>query len=280
MSSRFKYIFIVLLTIVMIIGIKFGKVDDEYFVDLQVNKYYSEIWEYIISSEKLAEKKDFTELQGEILEARNLISSFQNYVKDNYTEEYRQDIVNWSVRLDSVQQIILDEVSRNVNKATALKTQKDIDYAKNSIPENLPDKFKNGIIDTLDNIIVYDNLNDEIYLKAEKVFDSIEETSRKKELEIDLVQKSINSSRKLLEELIEYIYSNEITFYKEEVNQWSVRLDNIQQILINRVSELVNTAEVNKNKDEIQKIKTLISDMPEKFSKDFIDRLNKIDVVN
>lgn len=235
MSSRFKYIFIVLLTIVMIIGIKFGKVDDEYFVDLQVNKYYSEIWEYIISSEELAEKKDFIKLQSEILQARKLISSFQNYVKDNYTEEYRQYIVNWSVRLDSVQQIILDEVIGKVNKATALKTQKDIDYAKNSIPENLPDKFKSGIMNTLDNIVVYGNLDDEIYLRAEKVFDSIEKTSREKELEIDLVQKNINYSRKLLEELKEYIYSNEITFYKEEVNEWSTRLDNIQQILINRV---------------------------------------------
>lgn len=235
MSSRFKYIFIVLLTIMMTIGIKFGKVDDEYFVDLQVNKYYSEIWEYIISSEEFAEKKDFIKLQSEILQARKLISSFQNYVKDNYTEEYRQYIVNWSVRLDSVQQIILDEVIGKVNKATALKTQKDIDYAKNSIPENLPDKFKGGIMNTLDNIVVYDNLDDEIYLRAEKVFDSIEKTSREKELEIDLVQKNINYSRKLLEELKEYIYSNEITFYKEEVNEWSTRLDNIQQILINRV---------------------------------------------
>lgn len=235
MSSRFKYIFIVLLTIMMTIGIKFGKVDDEYFVDLQVNKYYSEIWEYIISSEEFAEKKDFIKLQSEILEARKLISSFQNYVKDNYTKEYRQYIVNWSVRLDSVQQIILDEVIGKVNKATALKTQKDIDYAKNSIPENLPDKFKSGIMNTLDNIVVYDNLDDEIYLRAEKVFDSIEKTSREKELEIDLVQKNINYSRKLLEELKEYIYSNEITFYKEEVNEWSTRLDNIQQILINRV---------------------------------------------
>lgn len=235
MSSRFKYIFIVLLTIMMTIGIKFGKVDDEYFVDLQVNKYYNEIWEYIISSEELAEKKDFIKLQSEILEARKLISSFQNYVKDNYTEEYRQYIVNWSVRLDSVQQIILDEVIGKVNKATALKTQKDIDYAKNSIPKNLPDKFKSGIINTLDNIIVYDNLDDEIYLRAEKVFDSIEKTSREKELEIDLVQKNINYSRKLLGELKEYIYSNDITFYKEEVNEWSTRLDNIQQILINRV---------------------------------------------
>ena len=115
----------------MTIGIKFGKVDDEYFVDLQVNKYYNEIWEYIISSEELAEKKDFIKLQSEILQARKLISSFQNYVKDNYTEEYRQYIVNWSVRLDSVQQIILDEVIGKVNKATALKTQKDIDYAIN-----------------------------------------------------------------------------------------------------------------------------------------------------
>ena len=54
--------------------------------------------------------------------------------------------------MDSVQQIIVDEVSGNVNKAIALNTQKDIDYAKNSIPENLPDKFKNGTINTLDNI--------------------------------------------------------------------------------------------------------------------------------
>lgn len=280
MSNKFKYISIVLLTIVMIIGIKFGKVDDEYFIDVQVNKYYSEIWDCIITSEELEGKDEIDKIQEKVLQGRALIESFEAYVKDDYTEEYKQDVVDWSLRLDAIQQFILDEVNESVNKATALKTQKDIDYARNSIPENLPDKFKNEINNTLNSIVVYEDLDDELYLKAEKVFDSIQKTSREKESEIDLAQANINYSRELLKELTAYIYDNGIEPYKKELFEWSTRLDKLQEIIVNRVNELIVIAEANKNKDEIEEIKNLISDMPEKFSKDLIDKLNKIEVVN
>lgn len=280
MNSRLKYIFIILLTIVMIIGIKFGKVDDEYFIDLQVNKYYSEIWDQIINSEEIEGKVDIEKIQEEVLNTRALIEEFENYVKDDYKDEYKEDVTSWSLRLDSVQQFILDEVNREVNKAVALKTQKDIDNARSFIPENLPDKFKSEITSTLDSIVIYDNLDNEIYLKAEKVFDSIEKASREKESKINLVQKNINNSRQLLKELTAYIYDNDINFYRKELGEWSVRLDKIQQITINRVNELIITAEASKSKDEVEEIKILIKDMPEKFSKDLIERLNKIETIN
>lgn len=280
MNSRLKYIFIILLTIVMIIGIKFGKVDDEYFIDLQVNKYYSEIWDQIINSEEIEGKVDIEKIQEEVLNTRALIEEFENYVKDDYKDEYKEDVTSWSLRLDSVQQFILDEVNREVNKAVALKTQKDIDNARSFIPENLPDKFKSEITSTLDSIVIYDNLDNEIYLKAEKVFDSIEKASREKESKINLVQKNINNSRQLLKELTAYIYDNDINFYRKELGEWSVRLDKIQQITINRVNELIITAEASKSKDEVEEIKSLIKDMPEKFSKDLIERLNKIETIN
>lgn len=280
MSNKFKYISIVLLTIVMIIGIKFGKVDDEYFIDVEVNKYYSEIWDCIITSEEAEGKEDIYKIQEKVLQGRELIESFEAYIQNDNNEEYKQDVVDWSLRLDSIQQFILDKVNEGVNKATALKTKKDIDYARNSIPENLPDKFKIEINNTLDDIIIYENLDDELYLKAEEVFDSIEKTSREKERDIDLVQKNINHARELLKELTAYIYDNEIEPYKKELFEWSVRLDKLQQIVINRVNELIIVAQSNKNKTEVEEIKGLIRDMPEKFSKDLIDKLNKIEVVS
>lgn len=276
MSNKVKLISIILLTIVMAIGVKFGKVDEQYFIDVEVNKYYSEIWNCITEGEELAQTNNLVKLQDKVLEGRKYITDLEEHIKDNYTEDYKKDIVSWSLRFDALQQVVLRAVNEKVEVAVQLKNEKDIDEARTFIPKNLPDKWKQEINGTLDNIEVYEGVSNELYTKAKDTFESILKTSREKELEIPMVQEDINVARKKLKDLTEYIYNNDIQFYRRELGEWSVRLDKLQQIVINRVNELVTEVEKTKDKEEISKIKQSIKDIPEKFSKEFTDRLSKI----
>ncbi|MBB6713506.1 hypothetical protein [Clostridium gasigenes] len=158
MTKKLKIVSIIILTIIMIIGVKFGREKEGFFVDLQINKLYETVNNEIGLTSGNTEKKSY-ELQEDILKSRDLIKEFKDYtIEQNKEAFYNSTVVDWSVKIDGVQQIILSRIIDSINKAKQVKSIDSINEAKLSIPNNLPDKWKEKFEDDIRNIKIHEGL--------------------------------------------------------------------------------------------------------------------------
>ncbi|MCB2287309.1 hypothetical protein LGK99_09425 [Clostridium algidicarnis] len=152
MSKKVKLISIILVTILMLVGLTFGPKNQEYFIDFNFNKLYSKVNNAVTLAVD-NKNKDSYELQEDILAARELVDEFKDYIVANNKEgDYSSQIVAWSVKLDSAQQIILTRVTNSINKAKEVKSSDTINEARSSIPSNMPSKWKDGFEKNIDSI--------------------------------------------------------------------------------------------------------------------------------
>lgn len=260
----------------MIIGVKFMKVDDEYYIDLQVNKYYSDVYQCILQGQDLI-NNNIEEAQEAILNGRVCLNILNKYLVDYKIDQYEEEIIKLSIELDKIQQVILNEINVNVLRAQALRSNEYIVIAKEGIIDNLPDEFRKIFEDSLNSIDIYEDIDDKTYDMAKKAYLSIEELQTWNEDDVYELQKNINKSRENLNDLKVYLDENNVDFYKESLGTWSILIDDVQQKVLNEIDIQVTNVEKNKDRNEAHNILNLINKyIPNDFSNDFIKRLTSI----
>ena len=136
----------------MIVGVKFGVRDQEYFIDFEISRLYTEVNDKVVSLEGKNEEESY-KLQEEILTVREAIEEFKEYIIENDRyEKYNPLIIELGIRVDNSQQIVLNRVIEAINKAKEVNNVEAINKAKLSIPENMPDIWKVNFEKEINNI--------------------------------------------------------------------------------------------------------------------------------
>lgn len=160
MSKKVKIISIIIITIIMIIGVKFGGKDEQYIVDFEINRLHTQVSDSIAVLEANPNTES-EKLQEDILKSREFISEFEKYTEDNNQKEYYLDtLTSWSVRVDNFQQIVITRVVDSIARAKQVGSVKTIDEAKRSIPSNMPSKWKEDFEKDVNTIKPYEGLSD------------------------------------------------------------------------------------------------------------------------
>ena len=154
-----------------------------------------------------------------------------------------------------------------------------MEVAKNSILENLPQVFKEVFTEDINNIIIYEGLEEEAYDLADKAYLSVRKVANQNNVEFsnDIIQNNINEAKRNINELINYINNKEIDNYSDVLGEWSSTLDIIQQHILNDIDKAIGSAEESKKQEDIKLAKDKIpSELPGQWLKVYNDRLEKI----
>lgn len=280
MSSKIKFILIGILTIVMSIGIKFGTKSESYLIDVNIDKYYMQISKVLDKLEKdKLENIELVKLQDDINEARDILKDFQNYTIEKENDNYNETLTVFSLKIDKYQQYILNNIIFNITRAAQVRRVDLLEVAKNSILENLPQVFKEVFTEDINNIIIYEGLEEEAYDLADKAYLSVRKVANQNNVEFsnDIIQNNINEAKRNINELINYINNKEIDNYSDVLGEWSSTLDIIQQHILNDIDKAIGSAEESKKQEDIKLAKDKIpSELPGQWLKVYNDRLEKI----
>ena len=156
MNNKMKIVLTGVLTIVMFIGVKFGPVNEIYKLDVNLENMYDQLDSYVYSIEVYAKNVDITngdqvyELQEQINLGREMLNNIEIYidVKNNPRIIKEEILPQWSERLDSLQQVILNQL---IDEIISLKDDYKINTEEfiNKIPDNLPNQWKEYLVNLL-----------------------------------------------------------------------------------------------------------------------------------